>query len=174
MQRIRRNAPQKRVDCSVFILHSQQKFLAQPLKGEGFLPVISLQPLAHKVFFTAASPFIQKYLVCGYFDRHGIRRDTDPRFSCWAACLTSGVALVCSTQLVYLVTYTAAANRLGNNPARSAMMRHVSLLISLCKVVSILLTEADMRVSRQAKSSRVARVGMRASKRVSRVSITQF
>jgi hypothetical protein len=58
MQRIRRNAPQKRTNCSVFILHSQQKFLAQPLKGEGFLPVISLQPLAHKVFFTAASPFI--------------------------------------------------------------------------------------------------------------------
>jgi hypothetical protein len=31
-----------------------------------------------------------------------------------------------------------------------------------------------MRVSRQAKSSRVARVEIRASKRVSRVSITQF
>ena len=77
-------------------------------------------------------------------------------------------------QFVYLVTYTAAANRLGNNPARSAMMRHVSLLISLCNVVSTLLIEADMRVSRQAKSSRVARVGLRASKRVSRVSMAQF
>ena len=88
-------------------------------------------------------------------------------------------------QFVYLVTYTAAANRLGNNPARSAMMRHVSLLISLCNVVSTLPIEADMcvstlpieadmRVSRQAKSSRVARVGMRASKRVSRVSMAKF
>ena len=97
---------------------------------------------------------------------------------------TRNVAPVCTVQLVYLDTYTAAANSEGNKPARSAMMRHVSLLISLCKVVSTLpieadicvstlLIEADMRVSRSARSSRVARVGMIASKRVSRVSMNK-
>ena len=118
-------------------------------------------------------------------DKHGARRDTTFGFGSWADCLTRGVAPVCPAQFTYLVTYTAAANRLGNKPANSAMMRHVSLLISLCKVVSTLLIEADMcvstlaieadiRVSRQARSSRVARVGMIASKRVSRVSMTEF
>ena len=170
----RRNAPQKRFNCSVFILHLQQNFSVQLFKGEGFLTVTSLQPLAHKVFFTAASPFLQKYLVCGYSDTHGIRKDTAPRFSCWPNCLTRGIALIYSTQFAYLVTYTAAANKLGNKPANSAMIRHVSLVISLCSVVSTLPIEAVIRVSRHAKSSRVARVGMRASKRVSRVSITQF
>ena len=107
-------------------------------------------------------------------DKHGARRDTTFGFGSWADCLTRGVAPICPAQFTYLVTYTAAANRLGNKPANNAMMRHVSLLISLCKVVSTLAIEADIRVSRQARSSRVARVGMIASKRVSRVSIVQF
>jgi|GEM_PF-3382154 hypothetical protein len=54
------------------------------------------------------------------------------------------LSLVCPVQFTYLVTYTAAANRLGNNPVNKAMMRHVSLLISLCNVVSTLPIEADI------------------------------
>jgi hypothetical protein len=46
----------------VFILHLQQNILAQQLEGEGFLPVISLQPLAHKVFFYRSKPVYSEIL----------------------------------------------------------------------------------------------------------------
>jgi len=38
------------VNCSAFILHLQQKVEAQHLGSKGFLPAISLRPLALKEF----------------------------------------------------------------------------------------------------------------------------